>query len=132
MKYLLDTNICIYIINQKPPKVFRRFRKLQVGEIGVSAIVHSELQFGVFNSAYPAQNQQALKTFLAPLAILDFPQEAAELYGKIRAKLRREGKNIGPLDLLIAVHALYLKSTLVTNNTSEFKRIPGLKVVNWA
>ncbi|MBO09556.1 MAG: VapC toxin family PIN domain ribonuclease [Planctomycetaceae bacterium] len=131
MRYLLDTNICIYLIKRAPAKAFRRIQKLRVGDVGISAITFCELQFGVANSAKPEKNQLALMEFLAPVEILDFPAAAGVVYGEVRTKLQRKGKPIGNYDLLIGVHALQAGLTLVTNNTKEFKRIPNLKLENW-
>ena len=131
MKYLLDTNICIYIINRRPEKVYRRFREHAIGDVGISAITVSELQYGVSKSSNPSQNQIALSQFLAPLEIDDYPSSAAEHYGNIRAQLERKGKPIGANDLLISAHALALDATLVTNNIREFRRITALRVENW-
>jgi tRNA(fMet)-specific endonuclease VapC len=132
VKYLLDTNICIYIIKKNPEKVFRRFREFQVGDVGISAITYSELEFGVENSSNPQRNREALYEFLAPLEIAPYPPEVAPVYGSLRTHLQRKGLIIGPMDLLIAAHASYLGCTLVTNNTSEFMRVPHLLVENWA
>ena len=132
MKYLLDTNICIYIIKKKPPEVFARFREHRVGDVGISGITFSELAYGVANSSRPEQNQRALEEFVAPLEIEAYLPEVAQIYGRIRAHLRRAGQPIGPLDLLIAAHALFLGSVLVTNNVAEFARVPHLKFENWA
>lgn len=131
MRYLLDTNICIYILKQAPPQVFRRFESLRVGDIGLSAITYSELQYGVANSSKPQENQQFLNGFLAPLEVLDYPAAACRMYGDLRTNLRRQGTPIGPLDLLIAAHALHLGVSLVTNNLEEFDRIPSLQLENW-
>ena len=131
MKYLLDTNICIYLIKKNPQKVFAKFRQLSVGEVGLSAITYAELEYGVSHSHDPARNRIALSEFLAPLEILDFQVQVAPLYGTLRASLVRSGKMIGPLDLLIAAHALHLGVTLVTNNVKEFSRVPDLKIDNW-
>ena len=131
MRYLLDTNTCIYIIKRSPPHVYERFKRLRVGDVGVSAITYCELQFGVANSSRPAENQLALTEFLAPLDVLDFPSAAAIVFGEIRAHLQRVGTPIGNYDLLIAAHALHQGFTLITNNIAEFKRVPGLKVENW-
>jgi tRNA(fMet)-specific endonuclease VapC len=131
MRYLLDTNICIYIIKHSPSEVYDCFRKLHVGDVGVSAITYCELQFGVARSSRPEENQLALVEFLGPLEVLDFPSEAAIVFGDIRARLQRAGTPIGNYDLLIAAHALHQGLTLVTNNTKEFDRVPGLKVENW-
>ncbi|HUT19255.1 MAG TPA: type II toxin-antitoxin system VapC family toxin [Anaerolineae bacterium] len=132
MKYMLDTNICIYLIKQKPPQLLRKFAELSFGDVGVSAITVAELQYGVQKSQYPEQNQQALGQLLIPLTIVDFDHNAAVAYGAIRAALERQGTPIGSLDTLIAAHAQSLDVTLVTNNVREFSRVPDLKVVNWA
>jgi len=132
MKYMLDTNICIYLIKQKPPQLLRKFAELPFGDVGVSAITVAELQYGVQKSQYPEQNQQALGQLLIPLTIVDFDHNAAVAYGAIRAALERQGTPIGSLDTLIAAHAQSLDVTLVTNNVREFSRVPDLKVVNWA
>jgi tRNA(fMet)-specific endonuclease VapC len=132
MKYLLDTNICIYLINQKPPQVIRHFHEHTIGDIGVSSISVAELQYGVQKSRYPEQNQSALEQFLMPLIVAEFDALAAIVYGSIRAVLESKGTPIGALDTLIAAHALSMDAALVTNNTREFVRVPGLRVVNWA
>ncbi len=131
MKYLLDTNICIYIIKKKPTEVFARFREHQVGDVGISAITYSELAYGVANSRQREQNQLALEEFVAPLEIVAYPPEAAPVYGGIRAHLRRSGQTIGALDQLIAAHAAYLGAVLVTNDVDDFSRVPRLKIENW-
>lgn len=131
MRYLLDTNICIYIIKRSPPELYARFRKLQVGDVGVSAITYCELQFGVSRSSRSEENQLALTEFLGPLELLDFPAAAAVRFGEIRARLQAAGTPIGGYDLLIAAHALHERLTLVTNNIREFRRVPGLKLENW-
>ena len=132
MKYMLDTNICIYIIKQKPQNVIRRFRQAKISEIGVSSITLSELEYGVMKSAKPEQNRMALAQFIAPIEIPAYDDAAAQHYGEIRADLERQGKPIGSLDMLIAAHARSLNSILITNNETEFKRIPNLKIKNWA
>ncbi|MBM4464946.1 MAG: type II toxin-antitoxin system VapC family toxin [Chloroflexi bacterium] len=131
MKYLLDTNICIYVIKKKPPQVLQQFRSHFVGDIGVSSITVAELQYGVQKSQYPEQNQRALEQFLVPLVIVGFDEQAAAMYGKIRAALEAQGTPIGALDMLIAAHALSLGVTLVTNNIREFSRVPELQLANW-
>ena len=131
MKYLLDTNICTYIINQKPQAVFQKFRKYLPGEVGVSTITVAELQYGVHNSSRPMQNKQALIEFLLPLEIADFTSEAARGYGEIRAQLETQGTPIGALDMFIAAQARTLNLVLVTNNVKEFERVPELSVENW-
>ena len=131
MRYVLDTNICIYLIKQKPAGVMARFDELTVGDVGVSSITVAELQFGVHKSRYSERNRRALEQFLLPLEIAGFDGRAAEAYGIVRAALERRGTPIGALDTLIAAHALGLEATLVTNNVSEFARVPGLRIDNW-
>jgi tRNA(fMet)-specific endonuclease VapC len=131
MQYLLDTNICIYIIKKRPINVFEKFRSLSVGAIGISTITLAELQYGIMKSSNPEKNQEALDKFLTPLEILDFDYYATIEYGKIRADLEKHGTPIGPLDTMIASHARSLDVTLVTNNEREFQRIIGLKIENW-
>jgi len=132
MRYLLDTNICIYLIRKKPPQVLQKFNTCSVGEVAISSITVAELQFGVQKSRYPSQNQRALEQFLIPLTIVDFDYKAAIAYGRIRATLESQGTPIGPLDTLIAAHASSLNLTLVTNNIREFSRVSDLKLANWA
>ena len=131
MRYLLDTNTCIYIIKRSPEQVMLRFKRLRVGDVGVSAITVCELQFGVSNSSQPKKNQRALTEFLGPLEILDFPAAASVVYGEIRTQLQRAGTPIGSYDLLLAAHALQRELTLVTNNVREFLRVPDLRTENW-
>lgn len=129
---MLDTNTCIYLIRQRSPKALERFERLEVGEVGVSVITVSELRYGVEKSARPEQNQEALEKFLLPLEVMSLGREATVSYGRIRATLEKQGTPIGPLDTLIAAHALSLGTTLVTNNTREFERVPGLHLEDWA
>ncbi len=132
MKYLLDTNICIYVINEKPKKVLRKFEQYPVHEFGISSITHAELQYGVAKSKHKDTNQNALDEFLLPLTILPFHgQRLVACYGEIRALLESKGKKIGPLDMLIAAHALSLDLMIISNNIKEFSRIPNLKCENW-
>ena len=132
IKYMLDTNICIYIIKQKPKNVIERFRQAQVSEIGISSITLSELEYGVMKSAKPEQNKLALAQFIAPIEISAYDDVAAEHYGVIRAHLERQRTPIGSLDMLIAAHALSQNSVLITNNESEFERVKNLNIENWA
>ena len=132
IKYMLDTNICIYIIKQKPENVIERIRRTPISDIGVSSITLSELEYGVMKSAKPEQNKLALAQFIAPIEIYAYDDVAAQHYGKIRANLERQGTPIGSLDMLIAAHALSINSVLITNNESEFKRVSNLKIENWA
>jgi len=132
MEYLLDTNICIYIIKRKPEIVLEKFKELALGSVGISTITLAELEYGIRKSGNPSKNLEALNQFLVPLDILDFDYNATLEYGKIRADLERLGTPIGPLDTLIAAHALSQNVTLVTNNENEFRRVAALKVENWA
>lgn len=131
MNYLLDTNICIYLIKRKPESVFERFRTLSVGQVAISSITYSELCFGVCKSSQRERNAVALAQFISPLEVLPYPEEASMQYGEIRADLEVSGRPIGPLDTLIAAHAKHLRYTLVTNNLSEFARVKGLSVEDW-
>lgn len=131
IRYLLDTSICVYVIRKRPARVIRKVQRKQVSEIGISSITLSELEYGVAKSVKPEQNKLALTEFLAPIEVLPYDDGAALRYGPLRAHLERQGTPVGSLDLLIAAHALSLECVLVTNNESEFKRIPGLKVENW-
>jgi tRNA(fMet)-specific endonuclease VapC len=128
---LLDTNICIYIINTKPPEVLERFNRFRLGEIGLSSVVAAELAYGVAKSG-SERNRRALEMFLAPLDLLPFDEAAIWAYGELRADLERRGQPIGALDTMIAAHALSLNAVLVTNNTREFSRVAGLQLENWA
>lgn len=130
MKYLLDTNTCIYIINERPAQVLQRFRRFAVTELGISSITVAELAFGVAKSK-SSRNRAALEAFLLPLEVAEFDLTAAFAYGELRAELERRGSPIGPLDLQIAAHALSLGTTIVTNNEREFGKVPGLKIDNW-
>lgn len=130
--WLLDTNICIYLIRRKPPRLLERLREVDIHAVGVSAVTVAELQYGVAKSARPEQNALALAALLAPLGVEPFDDAAAAVYGGVRADLERAGTPIGSMDLLIASHALALGRTLVTNNVREFQRVAGLKIDNWA
>ncbi len=128
--FLLDTNICIYVINHRPAQVFEKFRQFQLGELAISSITASELAFGVEKSG-SMRNKQALNKFLAPLEILPYDEQAIWHYAQLRHQLQSSGQLIGSLDMLIAAHALALDCALVTNNTKVFGRIDGLKLENW-
>jgi tRNA(fMet)-specific endonuclease VapC len=132
MKYLLDINICIYLIKQRPQKVLRHFASHSVGDIGISSITLAELRYGVSKSRHAEKNRLALDEFILPLEIADFDEKAAEEYGIIRADLERAGRPIGSMDMLIAAHALALGAILVTNKKNEFKQVRNLKVVDWS
>jgi tRNA(fMet)-specific endonuclease VapC len=131
MVFMLDTNICIYIIKKKPTRVLDRFKKVEISEITISSITLSELLYGVSKSSKPDQNLMALTQFVAPLEILPYGDEAAKYYGDLRAHLVKQINPIGSLDMLIAAHALSISGTLVTNNVKEFNRVPNLNIENW-
>ena len=131
MEVMLDTNICIYIIKQRPQSVLQRFNSFQVGDVGISIITLAELEYGVARSGQPKKNRDALEQFISALDVAVFDRPASEAYGRIRATREKKGRPIGAMDLLIAAHALGLGVRLVTNNEREFKQVPGLKVENW-
>ncbi|MBC2714622.1 MAG: type II toxin-antitoxin system VapC family toxin [Desulfobacteraceae bacterium] len=131
MKYLIDTNICIYIMNKRPTGIIHKFKLFDVGEIGVSTITISELQYGVSKSKNRKLNKQRIEEFLSPLEILPYDEIAATIYGDIRVQLEKRGEPIGPLDLLIAAHALSRNLVLISNNEKEFERVKNLKVEDW-
>ena len=132
MRYMLDTNICIYAIKHKPEQVFIRLQQHDPIDICISSVTYAELVHGVEKSKAIEKNRVALVLLLANIEIMNFDSLAAESYGKIRADLEKAGTPIGPLDMMIAGHAKALAYTLVTNNTKEFERVKGLKLENWA
>lgn len=131
MKYVLDTNICVFVIRQKPWVVVEKFKQFVADELAISSVTLAELRYGADKSSDPGKNHAALDLFLAPLAIADFDSQAAEHYGVVRADLERRGLPIGALDTMIAAHALRLGIPLVTNNTREFARVNGLLLEDW-
>ena len=131
MKYMLDSNICIYLIKRKPEVVLSRLRAAASEGVSISAITLAELEHGVAMSAYPEKNADALAQFLTLIEVLPFDAKAAAHYGSIRADLQRKGTLIGQMDLLIAAHARACKLIAVTNNTREFTRVEGLIVDDW-
>jgi tRNA(fMet)-specific endonuclease VapC len=132
MKYLLDTNVCIYIIKKHPEKVIKHFSKIKVGDIAISSITISELYYGASKSSKPDENIVALQGFLLPLRKIDFSIDEALVYGKIRTDLERKGKLIGAMDLLIASTAVNRNLILITNNSKEFSGVSDLRIENWA
>lgn len=132
MRYMLDTNICIYIIKNKPKKVIMELKRHKPSEICVSAITYAELTYGVEKSMAVEKNRLALALLFSNIEVLNFDIKAAIHYGKIRAYLEKQGTPIGPLDMMIAAHAMSLGYTVVTNNIKEFERVPDLKLENWA
>lgn len=131
MKYMLDTNICIYIIKHKPPEVIKNFLKHNPDDMCISSITYAELMHGLEKSQAVERNRMALTLFLSALTILPFDYYAAEEYGKVRVDLERKGRPIGPMDMLIAGHARAEGLILVTNNTREFFRVENLEVEDW-
>jgi tRNA(fMet)-specific endonuclease VapC len=131
VQYLLDTNICIYVIKQRPALALAQFLAHEDDGIAVSSITAAELYFGISKTG-SAKNRRALEKFLSPLTVLDLNVDAAQAYGGLRAALEKKGVPIGPLDTQIAAHALAEGLTLVTNNEREFGRVPGLRIENWA
>ena len=132
MRVMLDTNICIYIIKRKPESVLKHFLDYRVGDVGISSITLAELRYGVAKSKYKEKNAKALEEFTIPLETVSFDEAAALAYGEIRSALEAAGSPIGAMDMLIAAHAISLGVQLVTNNTREFSRIPGLTLLDWA
>jgi len=128
---MLDTNICIYIIKNRPQSVKERFREFEIGELCISTITVSELMYGAFKSEHTEKNLKAIESFLMPFEIVDYDFTASVEYGKIRAYLEKKGRVIGNMDMQIAGHALALDVVLVTNNTKEFERVEGLGLDNW-
>jgi len=131
VRYMLDTDTCIALIKNRPETMRARLSSLSPEEVGVSAIVVAELWFGVAHSQKKKQNKTALLDFLDYATLLDWPCEASVIYGNVRERLQKQGTPIGAMDLLIAVHALFLDVVVVTNNTKEFQRVPDLKIENW-
>ena len=129
--YLLDTNICIYIINKHPKKAVKRIVNLNPQDVKISSISVAELEYGVSKSERRDKNRSALRDFLSPFEIIPFCTQDAEIYGIIRAELERTGELIGPYDLQLAAQALARDYIFVTNNMAEFSRIKKLKVENW-
>ena len=132
MRYMLDTNICIYVIKHKPEKVLRKLQTIHPEDVCISSVTYAELVCGVEKSAAVEKNRLALSMLLANMEILDFDVEAADCYGKIRADLEKKGRPIGPLDMMIAGHGQSLGYTVVTNNVKEFSRVTALRIENWA
>lgn len=130
-RYMLDTDTCSYVMKRSNQAVLNRLQQVRVSDVCISVITKSELMYGVEVSPRRAQDRTALDAFLAHVDILDFPDEAATHYAKIRASLKAKGTMIGANDLFIAAHARSLGLTLVTNNSGEFQRVPDLVLENW-
>jgi tRNA(fMet)-specific endonuclease VapC len=128
---MLDTNICIYIIKNKPISVMQRFQEYNIGDILLSSITVSELYYGAYKSQYSEKNLLALEHFLQPFNIVEYDLKASIEYGQIRATLEKQGNIIGGLDMQIAAHARSLDMTLITNNNREFIKVDNLVIDNW-
>ena len=132
VRVMLDTDICVDALRRRSPGIRRRLERMAPQEAAVSSIVAAELWTGAMKSADPARAAEALSEFLQFVTILDWPAEAAPLYGDIRSRLETSGRSIGAMDMLIAAHALYERAALITRNQSEFRRVAGLKLETWA
>jgi len=131
MRYMLDTNILIFLIKKRPLEVLSQFARHPLSDVCISTMTVAEMEFGVARSA-STKNRLALDGWLQLLATPAFDEAAAQAYGRLRATLAQRGTPIGPLDTLIAAHALSLDATLVSNNVREFSRVPGLRVEDWS
>lgn len=131
LRYLLDTNICIYIAKQKPASVLTRFETMKIGSVAMSVVTYGELLYGAEKSQYPKKTKNLLEELCSLIPPLPLPLHTSYHYGEIRALLEKKGNPVGANDLWIASHALAMKLILVTNNTKEFTRIPHLKIENW-
>ncbi|MFO7987664.1 MAG: type II toxin-antitoxin system VapC family toxin [Desulfatiglandaceae bacterium] len=131
MRYLLDTNICIYLVKKRPPEALEHFRQHSPTDVAISLITVFELEYGVQKSRYQERTRNAIAKFLSPLNILNLDRASVRESAAIRAQLEKKGLPIGPYDLLIAGLARSTGMTLVTNNTEEFKRVEGLNLENW-
>ena len=132
VRYLLDTNICIYIAKRRPPEVASHFESLKPGQVGMSIVSYGELLFGTEKSQHPKPAAERLNRFVEMVPVLPLPDESARHYARIRSGLERAGTPIGANDLWIAAHALASGFILVSNNLREFDRVPGLATANWA
>jgi tRNA(fMet)-specific endonuclease VapC len=132
MRFMLDTDTCIFLIRRKPPQLLQRIMSCTPGDLGVSAITLAELEYGVAKSSQPDRNRNALAEFLFPIEVAPFDEEAGRAYGAVRAHLESKGTPIGSLDALIGAHALSRGITLITNNTRAFKCILRLQVADWS
>ena len=131
MRYLLDSNICIAILKHQSQRIRRKLSSIPVGQVGTSSIVLAELHYGIEQSTQKKKNEEALNDFLDFIMVLEWPNEAAHHYGRIRSELKKAGTPIGAMDLLIAAHALALDAILVTDNVTEFQRVADLRIENW-
>jgi tRNA(fMet)-specific endonuclease VapC len=132
MRYLFDTNICIYIAKKKPLTLLERFKALEVGDAAMSIVTYLELIYGAYKSERIQFNLATLRELVSMIPVLSLDVPAAEYYGRLRTDLERQGRTIGGYDLMIAAHAMSLNLTLITHNTREFPRISSLRIENWA
>ena len=130
-RLMLDTNICIHAIKRNEPEIVRRLERTQPQDVAISSVVAAELWTGVMKSRERRRNEQALNEFLAFVEVLDWPNDAARVYGEIRAGLEAKGRPIGAMDLLIAAHAIHVRAALATRNRDEFERVEGLRIESW-
>jgi tRNA(fMet)-specific endonuclease VapC len=130
-RFLVDTNICIYIRRQRPPEVLARFQRLKPGDAVLSVITYGELVYGVEKSQFRERAMKQLAELASLMPVMELPMQAGQFYGAIRAALEAKGETIGNNDLWIAAHAKAAGLTLVTNNEGEFRRVEGLKTQNW-
>ncbi len=131
IRYMLDTDICSYVIRERPLEVFEKFKKVEVNQLCISVVTYAELIYGVEHSSSRKINRPIIDDFVRHLDIITWDEDAAEHYGKIRAFLRAEGNIIGSMDMMIAAHARSQNMILITNNDKHFKRVPKLRVENW-
>ncbi len=132
MRYLLDTNICIYSAKRKPGRVLSRLHRMRPGDVGMSVVTYLELVYGAWKSQAVEANLAKIEQLRLLIPVQSLNVDVAKHYGRLRAALERKGSPIGAYDLLIAAHALSLGLTLVTNNVREFARVNGLRLDNWA
>jgi len=131
IKYMLDTDICSYIMREKPLGVLRRFDALEMEQFSISIITYAEFMYGIENSPNSKKHRVTVEKFILHVDILPWNQTVAEHYGQIRAELQKQGNTIGAMDMMIAAHARSIKRTLVTNNETHFSRVSNLKIENW-
>jgi tRNA(fMet)-specific endonuclease VapC len=131
MKLMLDTNICIDLIRERPQSLLERLSSHAVGDVGISVITLAELEYGVSKSTRRAKNREALDQFVSPLEVAAFERQSTAVYGRLRAALEKKGRSIGSMDLLIAAHAVSFDVPLITHNVREFRRVPGLRIEDW-
>lgn len=130
-EYMLDTDICSYILKERPLSVLARFRKLKMEQLCISVVTYAELIYGVEHSSSKKINRAIIDDFIKHLSVIEWNKNAAEHYGIIRTDLKKKGTLIGAMDMMIAAHARSRKSILVTNNQNHFRRVKSLNIDNW-